>query len=379
MSIYNHRLGRGGYARLEQKLVESKVIDAGTMPSRSLLWYKARENKAGEIEDEAAKAIAAEIMKTEKKITNGQLKLDPGNDAMIVVLGKEKCGSLRGVGTGVNPSKFFNVPRQRGSMRQQMDVLQAQLEKEKQENVEKDEQINALNEKMAENEKKFLYAQEELQKYKAGNDQVRSWQQALSRNLQVMLTKYQKMMDQNTWLWTKRLHRSQSTQTVNLTMKQRSKGISELDSAQQAKSNFSEAGVTNYPRFSLVDEDEDDDDHDEEDEDTAEDDDMFEVSYRGDRVMDDVNDADDNDDAIMRSQDNDGQDDEYEVHGDHGNDDFENKADVSVQDDVGQGDEYVGDDEFENGDDVLLQEQLERPELEKAIRKVFNSSQLFFN
>ncbi|KAK9073340.1 hypothetical protein SSX86_007664 [Deinandra increscens subsp. villosa] len=157
MSIYNHRLGRGGYARLEQKLVESKVIDAGTMPSRSLLWYKARENKAGEIEDEAAKAIAAEIMKTEKKITDGQLKLDPGNDAMTVVLGKEKCGSLRGVGTGVNPSKFFNVPRQRGSMKQQLDVLQAQLEKEKQENVEKDEQINALNERMAENEKKLAF------------------------------------------------------------------------------------------------------------------------------------------------------------------------------------------------------------------------------
>ncbi|KAK9073971.1 hypothetical protein SSX86_006565 [Deinandra increscens subsp. villosa] len=105
MSIYNHHLGRGGYARLDQKLVESKVIDAGTMPSRS--WYK-----VGEIEDEAAKAIAAEIMKTEKKIIDGQLKLDPGNDAMTVVLGKEKCGSLRGVGTGVNPSKFFNVPRQ---------------------------------------------------------------------------------------------------------------------------------------------------------------------------------------------------------------------------------------------------------------------------
>ncbi|KAK9073575.1 hypothetical protein SSX86_007899 [Deinandra increscens subsp. villosa] len=96
MSVYNHRLGRGGYARLEQKLVESKVIDVDKAPSRALLWYKARKNKAGEIEDENVKAIGAEIHVTQ---------------------------------------------------------LQAQLEKERKENQEKDEEVNKLKERMVEQDK----------------------------------------------------------------------------------------------------------------------------------------------------------------------------------------------------------------------------------
>nr|GEU69709.1 hypothetical protein [Tanacetum cinerariifolium] len=59
-SVYQHTIGRGGYALVKEKMKE-----------------------------------------TEDKIKEGTLKVDHGTDAMTVVLGKEKGGYARGVGSGV--------------------------------------------------------------------------------------------------------------------------------------------------------------------------------------------------------------------------------------------------------------------------------------
>jgi vacuolar-type H+-ATPase subunit I/STV1 len=91
-------------------------------------------------------------MEREKQITDGELKLDPGTDAMTLVFGKENRGFLRGVGTGVTPTRYFHVPPNRGSTKQQMKELQLELQKERRAKQEKDEELKALSVKVPEQE-----------------------------------------------------------------------------------------------------------------------------------------------------------------------------------------------------------------------------------
>ncbi|KAL6584240.1 hypothetical protein OROMI_003529 [Orobanche minor] len=152
-SLYQHRMGRGGYSALREKLVEKKVIEKDEMPARSLMWYKARENKGGVLEDDNVKVIAHKLMEIEKQINDGELKLDPGTDAMTLVFGKENGGFLKGVGTGVTATRYFHVPRNKGSAKEQIQELKIELQKGKCEIEKKDDDIKVLSTKMSEQDK----------------------------------------------------------------------------------------------------------------------------------------------------------------------------------------------------------------------------------
>nr|GEZ72996.1 hypothetical protein [Tanacetum cinerariifolium] len=77
-SVYQHTMGRGGYALVKEKMDKKEI--------------KPDEEPAHETED---------------KIKEGTLKVDHGIDAMTVVLGKEKGGYTRGVGSRLTYKKYF--------------------------------------------------------------------------------------------------------------------------------------------------------------------------------------------------------------------------------------------------------------------------------
>ncbi|KAL4557564.1 hypothetical protein LXL04_035747 [Taraxacum kok-saghyz] len=152
-SIYDHRMGRGGYTALREKLVQKQVIDKHEMPPRSFMWYKGRENKAGEIVDDGVQVIAGKLQEQEQKIKDGELSLDPGEDAMTVVFGKENGSYLKGVGTGVTYTRYFHEPRTKGSSKAVIEELNFKLMNEKREVEKKDQQLEALSTKVTEQAK----------------------------------------------------------------------------------------------------------------------------------------------------------------------------------------------------------------------------------
>ncbi|KAL4579865.1 hypothetical protein LXL04_016033 [Taraxacum kok-saghyz] len=152
-SIYDHRMGRGGYTALREKLVQKQVIDKHEMPPRSFMWYKGRENKAGEIVDDGVQVIAGKLQEQEQTIKDGELSLDPGEDAMTVVFGKENGSYLKGVGTGVTYTRYFHEPRTKGSSKAVIEELNFKLMNEKREVEKKDQQLEALSTKVTEQAK----------------------------------------------------------------------------------------------------------------------------------------------------------------------------------------------------------------------------------
>ncbi|KAL6579122.1 hypothetical protein OROMI_009338 [Orobanche minor] len=93
--IYPHHMGRGGYPYLKEKLVKKKEITIDEDPSRSYMWRKGREDKNGEYQNMEVKVMAEKL-----KIKDEALNLDPDQDAITVVFGKDKGHYLKGVGCG---------------------------------------------------------------------------------------------------------------------------------------------------------------------------------------------------------------------------------------------------------------------------------------
>ncbi|BBN67601.1 hypothetical protein Prudu_126S000400 [Prunus dulcis] len=93
---YNHRLSRKGYAGLEDQLEETMP---GVEIDRSTLWKRARQDKHGNIPDpkvaEKAKLIC----------------VSGSNDVLTMALGPEHPGRVRGVGAGISPRQYFNLPK----------------------------------------------------------------------------------------------------------------------------------------------------------------------------------------------------------------------------------------------------------------------------
>ncbi|CAL2238613.1 unnamed protein product [Prunus armeniaca] len=106
---YLHRLARKGYASLEDQLEE-------TMPEvgidRSTLWKKARQDKHGNIPDPKVAEKAKLIDELQKQVSEGSLTLSSSNDVLTMVLGPEHPRRVRGVGVGIFPRQYFNLPRQ---------------------------------------------------------------------------------------------------------------------------------------------------------------------------------------------------------------------------------------------------------------------------
>ncbi|GJY91463.1 reverse transcriptase domain-containing protein [Tanacetum coccineum] len=75
---------------------------------------------------------------TEDKIKEGTLKVDHGTDAITIILGKEKGGYARGVGSEVTYKRYFDLPRSRQASDERILLLQSQLNNERIERQEKE-------------------------------------------------------------------------------------------------------------------------------------------------------------------------------------------------------------------------------------------------
>ncbi|CAL8152104.1 unnamed protein product [Prunus armeniaca] len=81
---------------------------------RSLLWKKAREDKQGNIPNPKVTEKAKLIDDLKKQVSEGTLTVSGSNDVLTLALGTpDHDGRVRGVGVGVAPTQFFNLPRQK--------------------------------------------------------------------------------------------------------------------------------------------------------------------------------------------------------------------------------------------------------------------------
>ncbi|GKE78395.1 hypothetical protein Tco_1544515, partial [Tanacetum coccineum] len=79
--------------------------------------------------------VKEQMKETEDKIKEGTLQVDQGTDAMTLVLGKEKGGYARGVGSGVTYKRYFD--------------LESQLDAARREREEKELLIKSMSSKMS--------------------------------------------------------------------------------------------------------------------------------------------------------------------------------------------------------------------------------------
>ncbi|KAI5350762.1 hypothetical protein L3X38_003653 [Prunus dulcis] len=105
---YNHRLSRKGYAGLEDQLEETMP---GVEIDRSTLWKRARQDKHGNIPDPKVAEKAKLIDKLQKQVSEGKVSVYGSNDVLTMALGPEHPGRVRGVGAGISPRQYFNLPK----------------------------------------------------------------------------------------------------------------------------------------------------------------------------------------------------------------------------------------------------------------------------
>ncbi|GKA88726.1 hypothetical protein Tco_0810490 [Tanacetum coccineum] len=86
------------------------------------------------------------------KIKEGTLKVDQGTDAITVVLGKEKEGYARGVGSGVTYKRYFDLPRSKQVADERILLLQIQLDAARRERQEKELLIHSMSSNMSQTE-----------------------------------------------------------------------------------------------------------------------------------------------------------------------------------------------------------------------------------
>ncbi|BBN68057.1 hypothetical protein Prudu_265S000500 [Prunus dulcis] len=105
---YNHRLSRKGYAGLEDQLEETM---SGVEIDRSTLWKRARQDKHGNIPDPKVAEKAKLIDELQKQVSEGKVSVSGSNDVLTMALGPEHPGRVRGVGAGISPRQYFNLPK----------------------------------------------------------------------------------------------------------------------------------------------------------------------------------------------------------------------------------------------------------------------------
>ncbi|KAI5317471.1 hypothetical protein L3X38_037178 [Prunus dulcis] len=105
---YNHRLSRKGYAGLEDQLEETMP---GVEIDRSTLWKRARQDKHGNIPDPKVAEKAKLIDELQKQVSEGKVSLSGSNDVLTMALGPKHPGRVRGVGAGISPRQYFNLPK----------------------------------------------------------------------------------------------------------------------------------------------------------------------------------------------------------------------------------------------------------------------------
>ncbi|GJZ43828.1 retrovirus-related pol polyprotein from transposon TNT 1-94 [Tanacetum coccineum] len=149
-NVYHHKIRRGGYVFVKEKMIENKEIEADEEPPRGIMWLKGRVNKDGEFTDDEIRSVGDKLKEADDKIKEGTLNLDDGTDAMTVVFGKEKGGYARGVGSGVTYKRYFHLPRSRQATDERIELLQTQLDNERRERQQKDVLVKKLSTEMTE-------------------------------------------------------------------------------------------------------------------------------------------------------------------------------------------------------------------------------------
>ncbi|BBG96904.1 hypothetical protein Prudu_005860 [Prunus dulcis] len=125
---YNHRLSRKGYAGLEDQLEETMP---GVEIDRSTLWKRARQDKHGNIPDPKVAEKAKLIDELQKQVSEGKVSVHGSNDVLTMALGPEHPGRLRGVGAGISPRQYFNLPKpQRSSPSKETKKMEAKAREE---------------------------------------------------------------------------------------------------------------------------------------------------------------------------------------------------------------------------------------------------------
>ncbi|GJZ56467.1 transposase, Ptta/En/Spm, transposase, Tnp1/En/Spm-like protein [Tanacetum coccineum] len=137
--VFPHTIGRGGYAHVKEKMIEKKDIEQDEEPTRGTLWLKGRVNKDREYQDDEIRSV-------------GDKLVDQGTDAMTLVLGKEKGGYARGVGSEVTYKRYFDLPRSKQAADERILLLESQLDAARREREEKELLIKSMSSKMSQTE-----------------------------------------------------------------------------------------------------------------------------------------------------------------------------------------------------------------------------------
>ncbi|GJQ92770.1 reverse transcriptase domain-containing protein [Tanacetum coccineum] len=132
--VFPHTIGRGGYAHAKEK----NEIKQDEEPTRGTLWLKGRVNKDVEYQDDEIRSVGGKLKETEDKIKEGTLQVDQGTNSMTIVLGKEKGGYARGVGSGVTYKRYFDLPRSKQIADERILLLESQLDAARREREEKE-------------------------------------------------------------------------------------------------------------------------------------------------------------------------------------------------------------------------------------------------
>ncbi|GJZ67305.1 hypothetical protein Tco_0630545 [Tanacetum coccineum] len=96
--------------------------------------------------------VKEKMKETEDNIKEGTLQVDQGTDAMTLVLGKEKGGYARGVGSGVTYKRYFDLPRSKQAADERILLLESQLDAARREREEKELLIMSMSSKMSQTE-----------------------------------------------------------------------------------------------------------------------------------------------------------------------------------------------------------------------------------
>nr|GEX00588.1 hypothetical protein [Tanacetum cinerariifolium] len=149
-NVYHHKMVRGGYVFVKEKMIKNKEIEADKEPPRGIMWLKGRVNKNGEFTHDEIRSVGDKLKEIDDKIKEGTLNLDDGTDAMTVVFGKETGGYARRVGSGVTYKRYFHLPQSRLATDERIELLQTQLDNETRERQQKYVLVKKLSTEMSE-------------------------------------------------------------------------------------------------------------------------------------------------------------------------------------------------------------------------------------
>ncbi|KAM7511403.1 hypothetical protein LguiB_010278 [Lonicera macranthoides] len=116
---------------------KKEAIPPVAIEDRAVMWLKGRETKDGVIVDDEIKEVAEKMATIRSQVEDGSVVIEGSSDILSMALGSsESAGHVRGIGFGVTPTAYFDLPR-RGSKRYIKELeSRLQEEREKRKNAE---------------------------------------------------------------------------------------------------------------------------------------------------------------------------------------------------------------------------------------------------